>query len=258
MTKTIAFVAFPRLTLLDLVGPLQVLKYFSQVETSYETKVVGENLEPIATDTGLRIVPEANFWEVKSPFVVIVPGGRGARDAMKDQKILDYVRSSAEKAEIVGSVCTGALVLAAAGLLEGRMATTFWGAVDELENLGAKYLRKRWVEDGKFITAAGVSAGIDMALALVAKLADEQVSRLVQIHVEYDPQPPFGRMDWTLVDKVQRNRIQRDPVCQKIIDIDQTALSSDYGTRAFHFCSSSCKAEFDRNPRGYANTLTSV
>jgi transcriptional regulator GlxA family with amidase domain len=102
---------------------------------------------------------------------------------------------------VVGSVCTGAMILAAAGLLDGRNATTHWSHHKLLERLGATYLPQRWVEDGKFITSAGVSAGIDMALALVARLTDEPTARMVQLWIEYDPQPPFGGIDWGQVDR---------------------------------------------------------
>jgi transcriptional regulator GlxA family with amidase domain len=130
---------------------------------------------------------------VPDPEVVIVPGGGAPTiKAMGNQVIRDYLRRAADTVPVVGSVCTGALVLAAAGLLEGRQATTHWAYHRLLERLGATYLPKRWVEDGKFITSAGVSAGIDMALALVARLTDEPTSRMVQVAIEYDPYPPFG------------------------------------------------------------------
>src|SRR5215213_10343312 len=115
---------------------------------------------------------------------------------MSNPAIRDYVRSAAETAEIVGSVCTGALILASVGLLEGRQAATHWTSHKILESFGAKYQRKRWVEDGKFITSAGVSAGVDMGLELAARLTDEASARQVQLWLDYDPQPPFGRLNY--------------------------------------------------------------
>jgi transcriptional regulator GlxA family with amidase domain len=133
---------------------------------------------------------------------VIVPGGDAPTiKAMGDPAIREYLRQAADRVPVVGSVCTGALVLAAAGLLEGRQATTHWAYHRLLERLGATYLPERWVEDGRFITSAGVSAGIDMALALVARLTDEPTARMVQLAIEYDPHPPFGSIDWGQVDR---------------------------------------------------------
>jgi hypothetical protein len=116
---------------------------------------------------------------------------------MANPAIQEYVRSAASSAEAVGSVCTGGLVLAATGLLEGRRATTHWAYAAELEKLGGRYVRERWVEDGKFITAGGVSAGIDMALALAARLTDRATAQRIQLGIEYDPQPPLGGIDWS-------------------------------------------------------------
>jgi 2-keto-4-pentenoate hydratase/2-oxohepta-3-ene-1,7-dioic acid hydratase in catechol pathway/putative intracellular protease/amidase len=192
--KVIALVAFPDLTLLDLVGPLQVLK---SLPAPYRTVVVAESRDPIPTDTGLAVTPERTFAEVPHPFAVIVPGGPGSVAAMGNEAVQGYLRSSAASAEAVGSVCTGALVLGATGLLEGRRATTHWAYAAELEKLGGRYLRERWVEDGKFITAGGVSAGIDMALALAARLTDRATAQRIQLGIEYDPHPPLGGIDWS-------------------------------------------------------------
>ena len=201
--KTIALVLFPELTLLDLVGPLQVLK---GLPAPYRTVVVGERIEPMTTDTGLALTPEKRFDEVPQPFAAIVPGGPGSVASMGNEAIQTYLRRVASRAEIVGSVCTGALVLAATGLLEGRRATTHWAYAAELEKLGARYVRERWVEDGKFITSAGVSAGIDMALALVARLEGRATAERLQLGIEYDPHPPFGGIDWSRVGEAELSR----------------------------------------------------
>ena len=197
--KTIAFVLYPGLTVFDLVGPLQVLSALSEVAPEYRPVVVAERVEPMDTDIPgeMKVVPNKSFEQLPRPFAVIVPGGVGPTlGAMRNGAIRRYVRSAAETAEVVGSVCTGALILASVGLLEGRRATTHWAFYKVLEEFGAKYVRKRWVEDGKFICSAGVSAGIDMALQLAARLTDEEISREVQYRLGYDPHPPFGGIDY--------------------------------------------------------------
>ena len=198
--KTIAVMLYPGLTALDMVGPLQVLKTLERFAPEYRVVVVGERIEPMDTDVRLRLVPDRTFAEVPAPHVVVVPGGRAATiRAMSDPAIRDYVRTAAESAEIAASVCTGSLILADVGLLEGRQATTNWFFHKVLESYGTPYHLERWVEDGKVITGAGVSAGVDMALYLVARLTDEATARKVQLALDYDPQPPFGRIDWSRV-----------------------------------------------------------
>ena len=200
--KTVAFVLYPGITLLDLVGPLQVFSSLRQFNDQYRPVVVAERIEPLPTDGPLTATADHTFGDVPNPAVVLVPGGgEPTIKAMGNPAIRDYLRQAAETVPVVGSVCTGALVLAAAGLLEGRTATTHWAYHRLLERLGATYLPHRWVEDGKFITSAGVSAGIDMALALVARLTDEPTARMVQVAIEYDPHPPFGGIDWDQVDR---------------------------------------------------------
>jgi transcriptional regulator GlxA family with amidase domain len=197
--KTIAFVLYPGLTLFDLVGPLQVLTAMSTLAPEYRTVVVSERIEPADTDIPgeMKVLPNMTFEEMPHPFAFVVPGGvMPTIRAMGDEANRSYVNSAAETAEVVGSVCTGALILASVGLLEGRQATTHWAFYKVLEQFGAKYVRKRWVEDGKFICSAGVSAGIDMALQLAARLTDEQTSREVQYRLGYDPEPPFGGIDY--------------------------------------------------------------
>jgi transcriptional regulator GlxA family with amidase domain len=195
--KTIAFVLYPGLTVFDLTGPLQVLTALSAIAPEYRTVIVGERVEPTNTDIRVKMIPTHSFEEVPNPSVLLVPGGSvPTLRAMSNEPIRNYVRSAAETAEVAGSVCTGALILGSVGLLEGRQATTHWAYHKILEELGAKYVRKRWVEDGKFICSAGVSAGIDMALALAARLTDEETARRVQRSLGYDPHPPFGGIDY--------------------------------------------------------------
>ena len=206
---------FPEVTLLDLVGPLQVLK---SLPAPYRTVVVGEGKEPMATDVGVTVTPEQTFAEVPRPFAIVVPGGPGSVAAMADEAVQGYLRSAAPAAEVVGSVCTGALVLAATGLLEGRRATTHWAYASELEKLGARYVRERWVEDGRFITGGGVSAGIDMAIALAARLTDRATAQRIQLGIEYDPHPPFGGIDWSLVGEKERARQRQGGTGRRLND----------------------------------------
>jgi transcriptional regulator GlxA family with amidase domain len=184
----------------------------------YRTVVVGERKEPMATDTGLAVTPERTFAEVPRPFAIVVPGGPGSVAAMGNEAVQGYLRSAAPHAEVVGSVCTGALVLAAGGWLEGRRATTHWAYASELEKLGGRYVRERWVEDGKFITAGGVSAGIDMAIALVARLTDRATAQRIQLGIEYDPHPPLGGIDWSQVGDADRERQRQGGTGRRLKD----------------------------------------
>jgi transcriptional regulator GlxA family with amidase domain len=193
--KLVAFTLYPGITPLDLVGPLTVLRDLG-VGWPFRTVAVGERIAPTDTDTPLRMIPAKTFREVPGPFAVIVPGGGPATtQAMKDESMLTYVRAAAETAEVVGATGNGALILAAAGLLTGRRAATHWAYGELLESLGATYVRQRWVEDGRFLTSAGGSAGIDMMLYLVARLKNESGAKLAQLATEYDPEPPFGDLD---------------------------------------------------------------
>jgi transcriptional regulator GlxA family with amidase domain len=199
--KEIAFVVYPGLTPLDLVGPLQVVKAMSLFNQEYQPVVVGESLEPVETD-GLKVLPDKTFAQVPNPFALIVPGGAApTMRALGDDVLIAYIQSVAQSAEVIGSVCTGSLILAAAGLLDGRRATTHWSFAKQLQRLGGAYLPERWVEDGRIMSSAGITAGIDMALQLVARLAGEGVARHVQLILEYDPTPPLGGIDWDRVDK---------------------------------------------------------
>lgn len=202
MSETvIAFVVFPELTVLDLIGPLQVLKCLEGAG-AVRCVTVAEKIEPMTSDCGCLIQAEKTFADVPRPAGILVPGGLlGPIKAMVNDPLMDYVKASAESARWVGSVCTGSLVLAAAGLLEGRKATTHWSCMEMLRKLGATPVKERWVEDGKFITSAGVSAGIDMALTLASRIAGEGAARVAQAILEYDPKPPFGGLDWEKTDE---------------------------------------------------------
>ncbi|MBX3002205.1 MAG: DJ-1/PfpI family protein [Caldilineaceae bacterium] len=195
--KKIAFVVYPGASLLDLVGSYGIL--LNLTTGPYQLTVVGENAEPMQADTPLQMIPIQTFAHVPQPAMIFVMGGRGdaTLEAIRSQPLLDYVRSAAERAEWVGALSTGTLVLAAAGLLTGRRATTHWNYAAHLQQYGAIYVKQRWVEDGKFITGAGGSTGVDMALHLIAKLKGEQDARMAQLFAEYDPEPPFGATELT-------------------------------------------------------------
>jgi transcriptional regulator GlxA family with amidase domain len=193
--KTIAVVTYPGLALLDLVATKTVLDELAMA-TRYRSVSVGERTEAIASNTPMRIIPEKRFEEVPDPFALIVPGGGIASlDAMGNERLINYLRFAAHGAEIVGSVSTGAFILAAAGLLEGRQATTHPAYAELLRKLGVNYIQRGWVEDGRYITAAGTSGGIDMSLYLVARLKNEHESKNIQTVIEYDPHPPFGGIE---------------------------------------------------------------
>ena len=197
--KTIAVVTYPGVALLDLVATKTVLDALA-MGTRYRAVSVGERTEPMDSNTPMRIIPEKRFEEVPDPFALIVPGsGVNAFKAMANERILDYLRFVSHGAEVVGSVSTGAFLLAAARLLEGRKATTQPSYADLLKKLGVNYVQGYSVEDGKFLTMAGVSGGIDTTLKLVAKLTSEVAARRIQIMIEYDPEPPFGGIEWSEV-----------------------------------------------------------
>lgn len=203
--KEIAFVLYPGLTPLDLVGPLQVLTALSYFAPQFKTVVVGARNEAMQADNGLKLIPNKSFDEVPHPYAVVVPGGSTPTlRAMNDETIRTYLRTAAETAEFIGSVCTGALILAGAGLLKEHPATTHWAYYKILESLGSPYQRKRWVENGRIINSAGVSAGIDMAFYFASRITDEHTARRVQLAIQYDPRPPLGRIDWNKMSPMLR------------------------------------------------------
>ncbi|MDW5594009.1 DJ-1/PfpI family protein [Conexibacter stalactiti] len=185
----IAIVVYDRLTALDAIGPYEVLSRLPDVELIFVGAAKGEQ----RTDTGrLGLIADRTLAEVPAPDVVVVPGGPGQTALMEDAELLAWLRAADATSAWTTSVCTGSLLLAAAGLLDGRRATTHWLAVDELARFGATPVRERVVEDGKYVTAAGVSAGIDMALTLAGRIAGDEVAQLIQLGIEYDPRPPYG------------------------------------------------------------------
>ena len=184
----IAILIFDRLTALDAVGPYEVLSRLPGVELVF----VAEQAGPKRTDTGaLALTADASIAELTDPDVLLIPGGEGNRPLLADETVLDWVRTADAGSTWTTSVCTGSLVLGAAGILEGRRATSHWAHLERLADYGAEPISERVVIDGKLVTAAGVSAGIDMALTLAAEIAGEQVAQAIQLGIEYDPDPPF-------------------------------------------------------------------
>ena len=186
----VAIALFPRSTALDAVGPYEVLQRVPSIDVVF----VGRRCGEIRTDNGmLGLMCDATFEEVDRPDVLLIPGGVGTRELVGDETMLDWVRDVHRHTLFTTSVCTGSLVLAAAGLLDGLTATTHWSCQDILASLGAIYTPQRVVEHlpQRIITAAGVSSGIDMALRLVELLVDRQAAEASQLMIEYDPQPPF-------------------------------------------------------------------
>jgi len=184
----IAIPLYEGFTALDAIGPFEVLSRVRGAEVTF----VGERQGPVRTENGhAALHVDVELEELTEPEIVCVPGGFGSRALLDDERLLGWIRHAHQHSEWTTSVCTGSLLLAAAGVLDGVPATTHWLAMDLLETLGARPVEERIVEQGKLITAAGVSAGIDMALTLVARIAGEKAAQAVQLSIEYDPQPPF-------------------------------------------------------------------
>ena len=186
----VAIALFDRFTALDAVGPYEVLQRIPTLDITF----VGHKRGEVRTENGLLgVTIDATFDEISSPDVLVFPGGVGTRALATDEVVLDWVRKVHETTVFTTSVCTGSLVLAAAGLLDGLTATTHWASYAELEKFGAVATPQRVVEhlDQRIITAAGVSSGIDMALRLVELLYDQTAAEAAQLMIEYDPQPPF-------------------------------------------------------------------
>jgi putative intracellular protease/amidase len=184
----IAIPIFDRLTALDAVGPYEVLSRLPDAHLTF----VAQQSGPKRTDSGmLAITADRTLDELPEPEIIVMPGGVGNRPLIRDESFLAWIRHAHETSLWTTSVCTGSLVLAAAGILDGVDATTHWLARDELAALGARPVDERVVRRGKVITAAGVSAGIDMALTLAAQIAGDDYAQAIQLGIEYDPEPPF-------------------------------------------------------------------
>ena len=184
---SIAFLLFPNVTQLDLTGPAQVLSRLGRAKLD----LVWKTLDPVPTDAGFSIVPTATLADVPSADILCVPGGIGINDVIADDETLGWVRRVGEGATWVTSVCTGSLILGAAGLLKGYRAGCHWGQIEQLRLFGAEPVSERTVVDRNRVTGGGVTAGIDFAFTLTKLLRGEDHARLVQLSLEYDPQPPI-------------------------------------------------------------------
>lgn len=185
---SIAIPLFDGLTALDAVGPYEVLSRLPDARVQFIAATPG----PKRTENGmLALTADAALADLPDPDVIVVPGGIGTRAVLDNEQLLAWLRAAHETSRWTTSVCTGSLLLGAAGILDGLEATTHWSVLEKLSEFGATPVTQRVVEQGKVITAAGVSAGVDMALALAARIAGDEYAQAIQLGIEYDPQPPF-------------------------------------------------------------------
>jgi cyclohexyl-isocyanide hydratase len=195
----VGFVIFPGITQLDFTGPFEVLSRLGTPPSisapskfaQSKTHVVAKTMHPVTSDRGLGIVPTCTFDNCPRLNVICVPGGAGVVEALADFETVDFIRRQGESAEYVSSVCMGAFLLGAAGLLKGRRAATHWAYVDLLPLVGATHEKLRVVRDANVFTSGGVTSGIDFAFRIVAELAGPEVAQAIQLGIEYDPSPPF-------------------------------------------------------------------
>ncbi|MBL26359.1 MAG: AraC family transcriptional regulator [Rhodospirillaceae bacterium] len=188
MPLRFGLIVFPGVQQLDLTGPYEV--FASAPDT--DVRLVWKEKEPVMSSTGLSLMPTASFADCPALDVLCVPGGGGVDALLRDETVLEFVRRQAANARFVTSVCTGSLVLGAAGLLKGKRATTHWNAHDFLDRLGATPVRERVVEDGNLITAGGVTSGIDFGLTVIGRLLGQDEAEMIQLALEYAPAPPFA------------------------------------------------------------------
>ncbi|WP_040500829.1 DJ-1/PfpI family protein [Henriciella marina] len=214
---SVAFLLFPNVTQLDLTGPAQVLSRLGNTTIH----LVSRSLDPVPTDAGFSLLPTDTFAEVASADIICIPGGFGTVEVMQDAETLDWVRQVAREADWVTSVCTGSLVLGAAGLLKGYRATTHWASHEQLGFFGAIPTKQRIVLDRNRLTGGGVTSGIDFALALTSRIRGEEHAKFIQLSIEYDPHPPFDsgspeKADpetveryWALINKTAPGRVEK-------------------------------------------------
>lgn len=226
----IGLLLFPKLTQLDLTGPFEV---FARMPGA-KVHLIWKTTDMVTCDRGLGLRPTTSFADCSPLDVICVPGGPGQIDLMEDEETLAFLRQQAETARWVTSVCTGALVLGAAGLLRGYRATTHWASHDQLALLGAIPVRERWVIDRNRITGGGVTAGIDFALKLAALMLDEATAQSIQLSIEYDPAPPFqaGSPDRTDPAALQRLQQAMAPMLEKRLAATQKAAAKLGALRA--------------------------
>ncbi len=226
----IGFVIFPGITQLDFTGPFEVLSRFAtppSISTpsrfpDARTHIIAKTMLPVPSDRGLSVMPTCTFEDCPALDLICLPGGTGVVEALADVPTVEFIRQQGADAQYVTSVCTGAFLLGAAGLLRGRRATTHWAYVDLLPLVGARHENARVVRDGNVFTAGGVTSGIDFAFRIVAELAGPEVAQAIQLGIEYDPSPPFdtGRPDKaqeaTVALMAQRNEAARTRMKERL------------------------------------------
>lgn len=188
MTTHIGLLLYPDMTQLDLTGPFEVFSHLPDTQVH----LVWKNLEPVAADTGMSILPTTTFTDCPPLDVICVPGGHGQVPLMRDPEVLGFLREQGNRARFVTSVCSGSLLLGAAGLMQGYSATSHWAYIDFLPMFGAIPAEGRIVQDRNRITGGGVTAGIDFALTIAAELAGPEIAKRIQLLIEYNPAPPFN------------------------------------------------------------------
>ncbi|MFZ1086296.1 MAG: DJ-1/PfpI family protein [Terracidiphilus sp.] len=219
----VAMLVYPGVTQLDLTGPQEVFRKVRGVEVGLYWK----SLTPITSASGLQLIPTHTLEDDSPIDLLCVPGGPGQVELMEDEEVLSFLRRAAASARFITSVCTGSLLLGAARLLEGYRATTHWTSMDNLEPLGAIAVPDRVVCDRNRITGAGVTAGIDFALTVIAQLWGEPVARAVQLGVEYDPQPPFhtGSRRSASAEEIERIQLQMGPFLERRLEATRKAAA---------------------------------
>jgi cyclohexyl-isocyanide hydratase len=219
----VGMLVFPGITQLDMTGPQEFLSKVPGVEVCLYWK----NLNPVTSASGLQLIPTHTFEDQSPIDLLCVPGGPGQVELMADDAVLDFLRRAAATAHYVTSVCTGSLLLGAAGLLQGYKATTHWMAMDDLNVLGAIPVHERIVCDRNRISGGGVTAGIDFALTVISKLWGEPIARSVQLGLEYDPQPPFtaGSPRTALPEEVQRQQDRTRPLRERRLAASKAAAA---------------------------------
>ena len=203
----VAIMLYPGFTALDFIGPYECLRWLSDTEVRFVWHEPG----PIAADSGVLLVGATHsFDETPSPDVILIPGGFSTMEHARDEKVLDWVRTAHQTSTWTASVCSGSVILAAAGLLEGKRATSHWAAVQMLRTFGAVPVDDERIvpADDKIVTCAGVSAGIDLGLWLAGRISGDARARAIQLSMEYDPQPPFDSGAWAKASETTRERAQ--------------------------------------------------
>lgn len=197
----ITILTFNDLTILDAVGPYEVLSRIPGAKVLFASLEPG----PIICRGGAQLNADYSFRDIKETDILLVPGGQGINTLLNNNEVIDWIKMIHENTKFTASVCTGALLLGAAGLLKGKKATTYWNSTDRLKDYGVEFVKTRYVIDGKIISSAGVSAGIDMSLKLVSMLKNDALAKIIQLSMEYDPAPPF---DAGSPDKISKDLLE--------------------------------------------------